>query len=95
MADEAVDQCAVDEVLGRPTRDEDEPDPECLVCQGPDAVETAVRGDATPSGEIEGYCVKERKKVFIAKPEQVRMTDGRTAIQGSCPGCGTRIFKIV
>lgn len=42
----------------------------------------------------EGYCVKERKKVEIKGPEQITMKNGRPAIQGTCPDCGTKIFKI-
>jgi hypothetical protein len=42
----------------------------------------------------EGYCVKERKKVEIKDPEQVTMKNGRPAIKGTCPDCGTKIFKI-
>jgi hypothetical protein len=42
----------------------------------------------------EGYCVKERKKVEIKDPQQVTMKNGRPAIQGTCPDCGTKIFKI-
>jgi hypothetical protein len=42
----------------------------------------------------EGYCVKERKKVEIQDPKQVTMKNGRPAIQGVCPDCGTKIFKI-
>jgi hypothetical protein len=42
----------------------------------------------------EGYCVKERKKVEIKDPKQVTMKNGRPAIQGTCPDCGTKIFKI-
>jgi hypothetical protein len=42
----------------------------------------------------EGYCVKERKKVEIQNPQQVTMKNGRPAIQGVCPDCGTKIFKI-
>ncbi len=41
-----------------------------------------------------GYCVKERKKVEIQNPVQVTMKNGRPAIQGTCPVCGTKIFKI-
>ena len=41
-----------------------------------------------------GYCVKERKKVEIQNPAQVTMKNGRPAIQGTCPDCGTKIFKI-
>jgi hypothetical protein len=42
----------------------------------------------------EGYCVKEKKKVEIQDPKQVTMKNGRPAIQGTCPDCGTKIFKI-
>ena len=42
----------------------------------------------------EGYCVKERKKVEIRDAKQVTMKNGRPAIQGFCPDCGTKIFKI-
>jgi hypothetical protein len=42
----------------------------------------------------EGYCVKERKKVEIKDAKQVTMKNGRPAIQGTCPDCGTKIFKI-
>ena len=51
----------------------------------------------TPSEEVlvaQGYCVKERKKVEIQNPVQVTMKNGRPAIQGTCPDCGTKIFKI-
>jgi hypothetical protein len=49
-----------------------------------------VGGGAMP----EGYCVKEKKKVEIQNPQQVTMKNGRPAIQGTCPDCGTKIFRI-
>jgi hypothetical protein len=56
----------------------------------------AARAKATKeeSAMAEGYCVKERKKVEIKDPEQITMKNGRPAIQGTCPDCGTKIFKI-
>jgi len=42
----------------------------------------------------EAYCVKCRKKVEMKDPQQVTMKNGRPAIQGTCPDCGTKIFKI-
>ncbi len=42
----------------------------------------------------EGYCVKERKKVEIKDPEQITMKNGRPEVTGTCPSCGTKIFKI-
>jgi Domain of unknown function (DUF5679) len=53
------------------------------------------RSPSTKEGQVaEGYCVKERKKVEILNPQQVTMKNGRPAIQGTCPDCGTKIFKI-
>ena len=54
------------------------------------------RPAATKGGPFmpEGYCVKERKKVEIKDAKQVTMKNGRPAIQGVCPDCGTKIFKI-
>ena len=37
---------------------------------------------------------RERKKVEIKDAKQVTMKNGRPAIQGVCPDCGTKIFKI-
>ena len=37
---------------------------------------------------------KERKKVEIKDPQQITMKNGRPAIQGTCPDCGTKIFRI-
>jgi uncharacterized protein DUF5679 len=55
------------------------------------AAEAAVKGGPVMP---EGYCVKERKKVEIKDAKQVTMKNGRPAIQGVCPDCGTKIFKI-
>lgn len=54
------------------------------------------QGAERPEGATmpEGYCVKERKKVEIKNPEQITMKNGRPAITGTCPDCGTKIFKI-
>ena len=54
------------------------------------------RGPPYPGGGAmpEGYCVKEKKKVEIQNPQQVTMKNGRPAIQGTCPDCGTKIFRI-
>jgi hypothetical protein len=55
------------------------------------------QGASRPKGEPimpEGYCVKERKKVEIQNAEQITMKNGRPAITGTCPDCGTKIFKI-
>ena len=43
---------------------------------------------------VEGYCVKDRKRVEMINPHPVTMVNGRPAIAGVCPHCGTKIFKI-
>jgi hypothetical protein len=59
-----------------------------------DAEDAATRHGKEASTMPEGYCVKERKKVEIKDPRQVTMKNGRPAIRGACPDCGTKIFKI-
>ncbi|MFM8526641.1 MAG: DUF5679 domain-containing protein [bacterium] len=44
---------------------------------------------------VTGYCVKCRKKgVEIQGATQVTMKNGKPAVQGTCPDCGTKIFRI-
>jgi len=43
---------------------------------------------------MQAYCVKCRKKVEIKDPKQITMKNGRPATQGSCPVCGTKVFRI-
>ena len=44
---------------------------------------------------VEGYCVKcKAKKEIIDAVEEV-MKNGRKAIKGKCPTCGTVMFKIL
>ena len=42
----------------------------------------------------QAYCVKDKMKVEVQNPQQITMKNGRPAIQGVCPDCGTKIFKI-
>ena len=43
---------------------------------------------------VEAYCVKERKKVNMQDPKEIKMKNGRPAVQGTCPSCGNKLFKI-
>ena len=43
----------------------------------------------------EAYCVKCREKREIKNPEEVTMKNGRNAVQGTCPVCGTKLFRMV
>ena len=43
----------------------------------------------------EGYCVKCKASKEIAENVEVVMKNGRKAIKGKCPTCGTVMFKIL
>jgi hypothetical protein len=43
----------------------------------------------------EGYCVKCKAKKEIVEAKEVVMKNGRKALQGKCPTCGTGMFKIL
>jgi len=43
----------------------------------------------------EGYCVKCKSKKEIADAVEETMKNGRRAIKGRCPTCGTVMFKIL
>lgn len=43
---------------------------------------------------MEGYCVKCRKKREIQNAQEIVMKNGRPATQGTCPVCSTKIFRI-
>ena len=62
----------------------------------PPAPESPAPQSQPPAAEaIEGYCVKERKKVKIADAEKTVAKNGREAVKGVCPDCGTKIFRFV
>lgn len=43
----------------------------------------------------EGYCVKCKAKKEIMDAVEETMKNGRKAIKGKCPTCGTVMFKIL
>jgi hypothetical protein len=43
----------------------------------------------------EGYCVKCKAKKEIVDGVEETMKNGRRAIKGKCPTCGTVMFKIL
>jgi len=43
---------------------------------------------------VEGYCVKCKEKREIKDAHQITMKNGKPAVQGVCPTCGTKINKI-
>lgn len=43
---------------------------------------------------VQAYCVKDRKKVEIQNPKNVKLKNGRPAVSGTCPKCGNKVFRI-
>ena len=43
---------------------------------------------------MQGYCVKCRSRREIQGAKQITMKNGRPATQGTCPNCGTKMFRI-
>ena len=46
------------------------------------------------ANKMTGYCVKCKKKVEMKNPTKTKMKNGRTALKGTCPKCGTKVYKI-
>ena len=43
---------------------------------------------------MEAYCMKCKGEQTMSNPQQITMKNGRPATQGTCPKCGTKMFKI-
>ncbi len=44
---------------------------------------------------VEAYCVKCKAKREMKDAKEVEMANGRKAMKGTCPTCGTGMFKIL
>jgi Zn finger protein HypA/HybF involved in hydrogenase expression len=44
---------------------------------------------------VEAYCVKCKSKRTMKDANEVTMANGRKAMKGQCPTCGTGMFKIL
>ncbi len=44
---------------------------------------------------VEAYCVKCKAKREMKDPKENTMANGRKAMKGTCPTCGTGMFKIM
>jgi len=42
----------------------------------------------------EGYCLKDKRKVEMKDPQPITMKNGKPATVGTCPICGTKIYRI-
>ena len=43
---------------------------------------------------VKGYCVKCRKPREISNAKKVTLKNGKPAMKGKCPVCGTGMFRI-
>ena len=44
---------------------------------------------------MEAYCVKCKTKREMKDAKQVKMKNGRNAMKGKCPTCGTGLYRIL
>jgi len=44
--------------------------------------------------DVQAYCVKCKKKQVMSNAKEIKMKNGRPAVTGTCPVCGTKMFKI-
>ena len=44
---------------------------------------------------MEAYCVKCKAKKEMQEAQEVTMKNGRMAMKGKCPDCGTSMFRIM
>jgi hypothetical protein len=44
--------------------------------------------------KVEGYCLKDKRKVEMKDPQPITMKNGKPATVGTCPICGTKIYRI-
>ncbi len=51
-------------------------------------------GGDQKEGPLEAYCLKCRVKREMKDPKAITMKNGKPATEGSCPTCGTKMFKI-
>jgi DNA polymerase II large subunit len=42
----------------------------------------------------QAYCVKDKMKVEVQNPTRITMKNGKPALSGTCPKCGTKVFRI-
>lgn len=42
----------------------------------------------------QAYCVKCKQNIEIKNPQNVTLKNGKPAVKGVCPNCGTSVFRI-
>lgn len=59
------------------------------------ALQTHIQNTPTMAAAVEAYCVKCKAKRNMKDPKENTMANGRKAMKGTCPECGTGMFKIL
>ena len=54
----------------------------------------AVKSEQGGKSVMEAYCVKCKAKREIRSPQAIVMKNGKPATTGTCPQCGTKVFRI-
>jgi len=44
---------------------------------------------------MKGYCVRCKRKVALLDARQVKFKNGRPALRGTCPDCGSTVSRIL
>lgn len=55
---------------------------------------SAIEDELDESPTIEAYCARCKKKVPMQDAHEVTMKNGRPALRGTCPVCGTGLFRV-
>jgi len=68
------------------------------VVRGPDPLVLTLpaESEGPPAARrlVEGYCVRDKKKVEMVNPQPTTLKNGTLATFGLCALCGTQIYKI-
>ena len=68
------------------------------VVRGPDPLVSTLPAESedppVASRLVEGYCVRDKKKVEMVNPQPTTLKNGTLATFGLCPLCSTQIYKI-
>lgn len=110
VQEECPDEVVAD-ILAWRRESEEEKAPAAPVLQEAASVKEApvVREDAAPQGqkkkeatsvpagivEPEAYCVKCRQKRVMQNATKIVTKNGRAAMEGRCPACGTKLFRFI
>ncbi len=89
LSSETASETASLDVVEEPEREEEE--------QAEIAASTVEQQTQTPASneaKIVAYCVKCKQKRIMVQAQKVVMKNGRPAIRGICPICGTRLNRI-